>query len=306
MRSFVSMVYVLGVSLVIAGCADDDEGIAVDAALPDAGDPPVDAAPPDDAGDGAFTVVLAGENEVPAVATPASGEAVATLDGDVLTVTGEFSDLEADLLEIAGSSAHIHEGDVDENGPVVFNLEVTPTNDRSGTLDGTFELTSEQLDLLEQGLLYVNIHTELNPAGELRGQLTPEQPVFDPVDAIFDAELLPENETHEVESDASGTATAILRGRDFTLSGQFAGLTSPLTAIEGSPAHVHEAPPDEDGPIAFNIEVVADEDELGGRLSITRTLTEEELDVLEAGDYYINIHTEDYPAGEIRGQLSAR
>jgi hypothetical protein len=306
MRTFVSIVCLLGVSLAIAGCADDDEGIAADAGLPDAGNGEDDDAAPPDAGDGALAIVLAGENEVPAVATPASGEVVATLEGDVLTVTGEFSDLEADLLEVEGSSAHIHEGDVDENGPIVFNLEVTSTDDRSGTLDGTFELTSDQMSLFEEGLLYVNINTELNPGGELRGQLTPEQPSLDPVDAIFETELLAENETAEVESDASGTAVAVVRGRELTLSGQFAELTSPLMAIEGSPAHVHEAPPDEDGPIVFSIDVVADEDELGGRLSVTLTLTEDELDALEAGDYYVNVHTEDYPAGEIRGQLIDR
>ncbi len=311
MRSFTSVVYLVVFSLVIAGCADDDEGVlAPDAALPDA-DVDVDAAapdaaPPDDADIGAFTVVLAGENEVPPVATPASGEVVAVLEGDVLTVTGEFSDLEADLLEVAGSSAHIHEGDVDENGPIVFNLEVTTTDERSGTLDGTFDLTSEQRSLFEDGLLYMNIHTELNPGGELRGQLIPEQPVFDPVDAIFDAELSPENETHEVVSDGSGTATAIVRGRELTLSGQFAELSSPLMPIEGSAAHVHEAPPGEDGPIVFNIEVIADEDEMGGRLSVTQTLSEEEFAALEAGNYYVNVHTENYPAGEIRGQLVER
>lgn len=301
MRNLISVVCLFGASVVIAACGDDDGELVVDAA-------PIvpDAAAPADAAASALEVVLAGENEVPPVATPASGEADVTLDGDVLIVSGAFSDLEADLLEVSGSSAHIHEGDVDEAGPIVFNLDVTSADARSGTLAGSFELTDEQQMLFEQGLLYVNVHTELNPAGELRGQLSPEQPSLAAIDAVFDAELLPENETAEVDSAASGSSTAVVRGRQLTLSGAFAGLTSPLTLIGGSPAHVHDAPPGEDGPVVFPIEVVPGDDMRSGRLSVTRELTDQELAALEAGDYYVNVHTENYPAGEIRGQLIQR
>lgn len=303
MRNLISVVMFAGAALVLAACGDDDGddgGVVVDAA------PVVPDAAPTDAADGALQVVLAGENEVPPVASPASGEVIATLDGDVLTLSGEFSDLEADLLEVSGSSAHIHQGDTAEAGPILFNLDVASTDGRSGTLAGTFELTSEQMTLFEQGLLYVNVHTEVNPAGEIRGQLTPDQPSLAAVDATFDAALLPENETAVVVSDASGTATAVVRDRQLTLSGQFTGLISPLMDVGGSPAHVHVAPPGEDGPIVFPISVFPDEDMRGGRLSVTRTLTDDELAALEAGDYYVNVHTETYPAGEIRGQLIQR
>lgn len=310
MRNLVSVVYLLGASLVLAACGDDDDdngGTFADAAVSDAGDGNgADAALPD-AGDGALQVVLAGENEVPPVATPASGDVTATLEGDTLTVTGDFMDLESDLTEISGSSAHIHQAEVGEAGPIVFNLDVTPGEDnRSGTLAGTFELTSEQRMLFEQGLLYVNVHTEQNPAGEIRGQLATDQPSLAPIDAIFDAELLPENETEPVVSTATGTATAVVRGRELTLSGQFTGLTSPLMSIEGSPAHVHEAPPGEAGPIVFPIEVTPENNMTAGRLSATRTLTEAQLAAMQAGDYYINVHSETYPAGEIRGQITQR
>jgi hypothetical protein len=302
MRKSMSVVCLVGASLLIAACGDDDGdgGAVADAA------PVVPDAAPTDAADGALQLVLAGENEVPPVATPASGEVDTTLDGDVLTVSGAFSDLEADLLEVSGSSAHIHRGDVDENGPIVFNLDVTSADARSGTLAGTFELTAAQRMLFEEGLLYVNVHTELNPAGELRGQLSPEQPSLAAVDATFDAELLPENETAAVDSDASGTSTAVVRGRQLTLSGPFAGLTSPLMEVAGSPAHVHVAAPGDDGPVVFPISVFPGDDMRSGRLSVTRTLTDDELAALAAGDYYVNVHTDNYPAGEIRGQLIQR
>jgi hypothetical protein len=278
--------------MLLLACGDDD-------------DTTIDE--PDEPAPGEIQVDLAGENEVPPVASPASGEVVATLTGNLLEVSGAFADLEADLMEVSGSAAHIHRGAVDEAGPVVFNLDVTSSDGRSGTLAGSFELTSEQMDLFEQGLLYVNLHSEVNPAGEIRGQLAPDQPSFAAVDATFDADLRPEGETDPVDSDAVGTATAVVRGNLFTVSGQFDGLTSPLMdAGDAGPAHVHEAPVDEDGPIVFPIAVDAAGDMRSGRLSVSRPLAGDELAALEAGDYYVNVHSQSYPAGEIRGQLTQR
>ena len=53
-------------------------------------------------------------------------------------------------------------------GPIVINLLGGPTN-WSGT---TAALTVEQKAQLKAGLLYVNVHTARNPAGEIRGQLS--------------------------------------------------------------------------------------------------------------------------------------
>lgn len=165
MSNLVSVVSLVAAALVLTACGDDDNGNGgglLDAATADAGE--------------AVTarVDLAGDNEVPPVASSASGEVTATLVGDVLTVNGDFSAMETDLMAVSGSAAHIHEGDVDETGPILFNLQVTSADNRSGTVSGTFELTGAQITVFEQGLLYVNVHTVGNPMGEIRGQLIPE------------------------------------------------------------------------------------------------------------------------------------
>jgi hypothetical protein len=58
------------------------------------------------------------------------------------------------------------------SGPVLFNLTIESANNRSGTFVDTFELSDDQVDPFNDGLMYINIHTENNPGGELRGQLT--------------------------------------------------------------------------------------------------------------------------------------
>jgi hypothetical protein len=40
-------------------------------------------------------------------------------------------------------------------------------------MEGTATLTAEQAEQLIGGFWYVNIHTEANPGGEIRGQVLP-------------------------------------------------------------------------------------------------------------------------------------
>jgi len=78
--------------------------------------------------------------------------------------------------------AHIHRGEIGVNGPIVvgFNLpgSTITTAGQRANLDTQFEVTdAATLDVLQKiiaspGSYYVNVHTESNPGGHIRGQLT--------------------------------------------------------------------------------------------------------------------------------------
>lgn len=123
------------------------------------------------------TTQLSGNNEVPAVTTTANGVATATLEGDKLTVTGTFSGLQSNLQEASGtgSAAHVHQAAQGTNGPVVFSLSITTSDQRNGSYTGTKDLTDEQQEAFKDGLFYVNVHSVNNPGGEIRGQLIPTE-----------------------------------------------------------------------------------------------------------------------------------
>jgi hypothetical protein len=126
----------------------------------------------DTSGDVDTDVQLRGENEVPSVDTDAHGSARVKVDGLRLTVDGGFSSLESDLLPT--SAAHIHSGNEGENGPVVFPLQVFPSDDmRSGSLRLNVTLTQQQKNVLMDDGYYINVHTEERPSGEIRGQIEP-------------------------------------------------------------------------------------------------------------------------------------
>ncbi len=111
--------------------------------------------------------------------TDSEGTFNAVLTGNSLVITGEFSDLTSDL-KITGevdsegnpaSAIHVHMGIPGENGDIVRNLTVTENEDGSKGFIGTFDLNDSELAAALEDGLYVNLHTEDNPTGELRGQI---------------------------------------------------------------------------------------------------------------------------------------
>jgi hypothetical protein len=266
-----------------------------------------------------FDVALAGDNEVPAVATTASGTVTVTLEGNRLSLTGSFEGLESDLLEIAGSPAHIHLGAAGENGPVVFLIDVESSDQRSGSLSLMSELSAELRNQFLAGELYINIHTEGNPSGELRAQLSSDAPTFAAIDASFMAMLTAEAVVPEAPTlngqTPQGAARAILRGNTLIANGTFMGLTSELRdyLTDGIPdrpditeaIHIHEGAIGEAGPFVRQFEVTASDDGRSGAFSLMTTLSSDERSALLAGFYYVDIHTTTNPGGELRGQLVA-
>jgi hypothetical protein len=129
-----------------------------------------------------FTANLTGDSEVPPVTTNATGTAEFELndDGDEMSYDLEVEDIEGVLF------AHIHQGSDSENGPIVvtlFNATDGPTDEIDGTLEsGDFaaedfegplqgQNMTDLVDAIEGGQAYVNVHTEANPPGEVRGTI---------------------------------------------------------------------------------------------------------------------------------------
>lgn len=127
-----------------------------------------------------FNVSLSPNQEVMDVTSDATGEAYFAVseDGESLEFTVSASNL---MGTMAG---HLHSGATGENGPVELLLfeNAEPTDSNGEVASGT--LTAEDLvgdmtwqdfsKALVAGEIYVNLHTEENPDGEIRGQLMAE------------------------------------------------------------------------------------------------------------------------------------
>jgi hypothetical protein len=90
------------------------------------------------------------------------GEVILTLEGNTLTVRGNFAGMNS-----AATMAHVHNGPPAQPGPVVHQLEITKMP--AGEISAVLELTDEQVSALNNNPLYIQVHSETNPPGELRG-----------------------------------------------------------------------------------------------------------------------------------------
>lgn len=115
-------------------------------------------------GSGAIGVKLSGAEEVPPVSTPGSGSGSFRVAEDG-TITGSVT-----TKDVQGTMAHIHRAPKGQNGPIIVPLD---KNGDSYSVPAGRKLTKEQLEDLKKGNLYVNVHTNANKGGEVRGQLQP-------------------------------------------------------------------------------------------------------------------------------------
>ncbi len=128
-----------------------------------------------------FKADLSGDDEVPNVTTLAKGEAKFTLsdNGKKLSYTLVVRNIENP------TAAHIHLGKVGKNGAVLAilfsgpkpegkfrgNLSQGSITDKDLTGDLKGKSINDLLALITSGEAYVNVHTDANPNGEIRGQL---------------------------------------------------------------------------------------------------------------------------------------
>jgi len=134
-------------------------------------------------GEQKFTAKMTGKEEVPPHDTKATGNAEFTLSADGKTMSYKVDVMNIDKVTMA----HIHQGKVGENGPPVvwlFNSSSNPTGTMNGMLsqgkitsnDLVGPLKDKQMSdlvkLINDGQAYANVHTEPNPKGEIRGQIS--------------------------------------------------------------------------------------------------------------------------------------
>jgi len=137
---------------------------------------------------------LTGGQEVPPVLTLASGTANLQLNPAMnrLTISIQLVGLDLDGLQTPTGNddvigAHIHNAPFGVNGAVVFGF-ISPNNDLNADLvinpgagtivsawdtpEGLATTLAAQLANLQNGDLYINVHTPANPGGEIRGQIS--------------------------------------------------------------------------------------------------------------------------------------
>lgn len=212
--------------------------------------------------------------------SPATGTGLFSLNHNrtELTYVIEFSGLLG-----TETNAHIHSDA--EGGGIVHPL--APGTPKVGVWNTAGGLTAVRVADLLAGSHYVNIHSTTNPGGEIRGQIIPGSCSVQCFEAAIDGSLTSTPGTGIGLFSLNHTKTKL------AYNIQFSGLTTAETG-----AHIHS---DTEGggvvhPLVAGSPKIGSWDTAGG-------LTPARAADLEAGDHYVNIHSINFPTGELRGQI---
>ena len=231
------------------------------------------------------TFSLSGSQSVPAVDTMVTGSGYALFD----TTNNNVSLVAVTTLENA-TMAHIHSGFAGENGDVVVTLVESETTAGVWMTDGSVALDEATAAQLLAGGHYVNIHSEAFASGEIRGQITPDNIE---VYGIIASGL---QEVPAVTTTASGAGAFTLNTSTGALSGSVT-----VTGMTATMAHIHEGEAGVNGGVLLGLTAGAD-----GMWSVPANtmLTAEQMGVMADGALYTNFHSDAFPSGEIRGQIT--
>lgn len=233
-----------------------------------------------------FPVTLTGVEEVPAVVTDASGMGVLVFETNSAALAGSVT-----VVGIEATEAHINSAFAGANGGMVFPLEEVTGSPGVWQVPANTFLSAAEKEILLNGGMYVNVHSNAFPNGEVRGQILPENM------SVLWQDLSGENEIPAVSTTASGRAAVTLDSADKTVVVH--AMTMGLPDAGG--AHIHQAFAGMNGEIVMDLMQSA-ENMQHWMLEETE-LTDEQYQALLTGEMYINVHTPTNQGGELRGQI---
>lgn len=239
---------------------------------------------------------LNGANERPnPIVTDGTGIGTLALVGNQLTFNIGYRNLSG-----PPTAAHFH-GPADASQAAGVIISLVPFNESAfgsnGYISGTVTLSSDQLAEMVDGLTYVNVHTALNPGGEIRGQVVP-QVIGVPLSVSLSGAA---EQPNPITTSGVGFGLFSLEGDQLKVNLVYSNLSAvatdiqiyaPATSLQSTSAVVDLGP------------LVIGGFGPRGALAGSVPLTPGQRELILGGMSYLNIKTTANPDGEIRGQLA--
>jgi hypothetical protein len=229
--------------------------------------------------------VLLSTNETTGGPKDAYGVSFVTVDD----TTGQVCyEIQAAGLKLPAKAAHIHKGLKGKDGDVVVPFTSAP--DANGFSGGCVKADKTLVgDIADNpSNYYVNVHTSDFAAGAIRGQLG----------APMTADLEGANESTGGAKDGKGVAVVLIDGTTVCYALDVDGITLPAKAD-----HIHKGAKGVDGDVVIPFPTAPDANgyAIGCAVNQKADVT---ADVLaNPSNYYVNVHTSDFAAGAVRGQI---
>ncbi len=234
------------------------------------------------------TFALQGSQEVPAVDTMAMGSGYALVD---------MNDYSLELKVVTeglddATAAHIHTGRVGANGDVLVALTQSMDDDNVWMTDAGLMIDADTFATLASGGHYVNVHSESNASGELRGQILTDN--F----ALATFKLTGAQEVPSITTNAFGDGYALVNMDDYSTE-----VTVVTNGIDdASAAHIHTGRVGENGDVLVGL-MQSETDSNVWKTEAGLMIDADTFAVLASGGHYVNVHSETHASGHLRGQI---
>lgn len=215
------------------------------------------------------------------------------------TMDSIWYDAYIDGLSGTATMAHVHQGYMGMDGGVLVDL----SNGISGNrISGWAAASPANIMAMLRGETYVNVHTSMNAAGELRGQVWKQ---------ARDGYNMWLNGDQQVPAiSVSGTGAGIVSiDRDRTNAHVMVVVSDLTAALTG--AHFHAAPAGENGSVIYDLTswfaATGTDDSAFGYWTendATTPFGSNEASLFWNDSIYINVHTTANAGGELRGQAT--
>ncbi len=204
-----------------------------------------------------------------------SGFAVCELSGDATSLS---IDITHDIPADSAAAGHVHLGAPGVSGSIQYDFGVA-----TSPISEVWALDTVRVKHLLAGNLYVNVHSLAFPAEEIRGQIARQAVRW----------------AFPMSGPEAGTTSDAVGFGVVELDDQLSELTiyAEHDVVSVTDGHVHLGGIGVNGSIQFGFSSST------SPVAQAWALDAADIDNLLAGNLYINIHSTDFPAGEIRGQI---
>ena len=233
-----------------------------------------------------INTTLSGEQEVPPVQTDATGKAALTIDTEEQTLAIHVNTMGLDTA----NASHIHREAAGANGPISIGLMQDPDNVRHWFAENV-ELDASDMEDLNSGYYYVNVHSPEHPPGEIRGQVLPEGI------EVTTTTLTGIQEVPRIQTDATGKAALTIDTDELSLTIH----VNTMGLDTANASHIHRGLAGTNGPVSIGL--MQDPDNVRHWFTESVSLEVSDMEDLNNGYYYVNVHSPEHPPGEIRGQV---
>jgi len=235
-----------------------------------------------------FSVKMAPAQIFPAPSSTATGTASLTVKLASGATSGKVT-----LSGVTATAVTLNEAFAGALGASVITLAANGGTAGEWDVPAAALLTADQVSALLQGKLYLIATSAANPAGEIRGQITPDN-----VTVIF-SDLASSQEVPAVTVTAAGVAATTLDSAASTLTVHL----NSTGVDDATAAELDTAASGASGPKL--VALIKDSVNMGHWSAELATITASDVANFKANKLYVNVKTPAQPNGAIRGQVNA-